>query len=90
MPLDQPLRCNAGNNIHQLINRDKPVGTEIQRLVVIGLHEPQQTLDAIIDVHERTCLLAIAPNLDGVSVGCKRDLAGDGRGGFFLATFKNP
>ena len=75
MPLDQLLACYAANDIHQLINRDKPVGTEIQGLLVIRFHQPQQAFHTVINVHKRAGLLAITPNLDGFSIACKCDLA---------------
>src|SRR4029434_5927120 len=42
----------------------------LHRFVIIGAHQPEEALDAIIDVTERSRLLTITPDLD-FAVACQ-------------------
>src|SRR5437016_1594006 len=53
--------------------------------MVIACHDTQESFNAIIHMHERTRLLAVAPNLDLARIVSKSYLAADGRWCFFLA-----
>ena len=58
----------------QLVDADHALGAEVQRLVVIGVHQPVDALDAVVDVAERPRLLAVAPHLDRRAVIRERHL----------------
>src|ERR1700692_3475158 len=71
------LAHNLGNDIYQLVDCDKLVRAKIKRLAIIRLHNAIDAFDAIIDIHERTGLFAIAPNLYFFVVADRRDLPTD-------------
>src|SRR5579884_1187505 len=58
------LSGDAGHNAEQLVDGHQLVAAEVERVSVIGLHQAEQSLEAIVDVHERARLQAVAPDLD--------------------------
>src|SRR6201992_1958955 len=70
----------------ELVDTDQFVGAEIERLFVIGPHDAMNALDAVIDIHERTGLLAVAPYLDLAGIRSVCDFAAHPRRRLFTAT----
>src|SRR5436309_10878092 len=60
--LDRDARDSC-DQIRQLVDANQPVLTEVDRLLIAGLHQQTQALDAIVDVAEGARLLAVAPDL---------------------------
>src|SRR5580693_166277 len=58
------LARGACDHLHQLVNGDQFIGTQVQGLAVVGSHDPDQSFDTVIHVHEGTSLLTVAPDLD--------------------------
>ena len=85
------LQFDAGNvfdDVHQLVDRDRLVAAEIERLDDVAGHDHLGALEAVVDVHEAARLLAGAPDLDLVTarqLGLD-DLAADRRRRFLAAT----
>src|ERR1700738_5089223 len=63
-----PLAGDLRHDVHQFVDRNHAVLSEIDRLAMIALHQPVDTFDAVIDVAVRTGLLAVAPNFNVVAV----------------------
>src|SRR5690242_15205480 len=61
--------CDLGDHQREVCDRDQPVLAEVERLAVVGLHQPVEPLDTIVDVAERPRLLAVAPDLDARVIG---------------------
>src|SRR5918996_2555821 len=57
----------------------------VQRLAVARVHDPEEALHAVVDVHEGPRLLAVSPHLDLAAVGDEGDLAANGCRGLFSA-----
>src|SRR6185503_9183367 len=55
---------NLADDVGELVDRDQPIRTEIQRLAVVRCHQPLDALEAVADVAERSRLLAVAPDVD--------------------------
>ena len=55
---------NFGNNVRQLIDGQHAILSKIKRLVIVRLHELEDTCYAVIDIAERSCLVAIPPNIN--------------------------
>src|SRR5690242_10820314 len=73
--LGQFLAGNIRDDIHQLIDGHQFVCTEVERVAIIGSHDADQAFHAVVNVHERTGLLAIAPYFDLAAVLSQGDLA---------------
>src|ERR1700732_1895213 len=58
------LARGACDHLHQLVNGDQFIGTQVQGLAVVRSHNPDESLDKVIHVQEGTSLLTIAPDLD--------------------------
>src|SRR6266513_3144873 len=68
LPGDLEAR-RVGDQVGELVDADQTVLTEIDRLLIARLHQQPQALDAVVDVAERTRLLAVAPDLDLTRAG---------------------
>src|SRR5216684_6481691 len=55
----------SADEVHQPIDADQAVRAEVQRVNVVRRNQTDQTFEAIVDIHERTRLHAISPDLDG-------------------------
>src|SRR5436190_16803640 len=64
VPAQDGLPRGAGHEVHQLVDRHQPVGTEVERLRVPRSHQPDDALDTVIDVAVGARLVAVAPDLD--------------------------
>src|SRR5262249_36633593 len=78
------LELEAGDILHHshhLVDGDKLVAAQIERLAAIALQDAQGAFRAIVDVDEASRLLAVAPDVDGVIAGDfrLRHLAADRR-----------
>lgn len=62
------LSRNVDDRARELVDRHDLLGTEIQRLPVVGPHQSVDPLDAVGHVTERPRLLAVAPDLDGAAL----------------------
>jgi hypothetical protein len=87
MPFVQLLSRNIADQVHQPVHREELIRPQIEGFATLGGHDAQQTFHAVADVHERASLPAVAPDFDGVSLGCQRYLPADRRGGFLASTF---
>jgi hypothetical protein len=56
--------CDVLDDVDQLVDRDQLARTEVDRIGKVTLVEHLDALDAIVHVHERAGLLAVAPDLD--------------------------
>ena len=65
---DVPLAGDLDDDPGQLVDRDHPVGAEVEGLGVVRPHQAVDALDAVVDVAERPRLLAVAPDLDLAAV----------------------
>src|SRR6202000_518845 len=54
----------SDHDFGKLVDSDQFVGAEIERLFVLRPHDAMDALDAVVDIHERTGLLAVAPYVD--------------------------
>src|SRR5918999_3551818 len=61
---DAVLTRHLDDHPGQLVDRHHLLAAEVERLLVVRLHEPVDPLDAVIDVAERPRLLTVAPDLD--------------------------
>ena len=80
-----PLARNLCNDVHQFIDRDHPVLSQIDRIAMIALHQAVNSFDTVIDVAIRTRLSAVSPNFDIVAVIGQSNLSTNGRGRFLAA-----
>jgi hypothetical protein len=87
VPLKDAFTGDFGHQIHQLIDTDQLVRSQVERLRIIGAHNPVDSFNAVVDVHERTALFSISPDLYFISVGSQGDLATDSRWSLLLASF---
>jgi hypothetical protein len=87
VPLNDTFTGDFGHQIHQLIDTDQFVRSQVERLRIIGAHNPVDSFNAVVDVHERTALFSISPDLYFISVGSQGDLATDSRWSLLLASF---
>src|SRR5690242_19152615 len=62
--LPDRLPRSLRDEIDQLVDRHQPVRAEVQRLAMVGLHQPIDPLDAVVDVAVAPGLLTVAPHLD--------------------------
>src|SRR5271168_2748485 len=65
------------DNVDELVDADHFIAANVQRLDEVGLHQPLGALKAVVDIHEASGLLAIAPYFD-LMIAChhrKRDFA---------------
>ena len=79
------LSCDLGDNLHQLVNRDHAVLAQVDRIMKIGLRQPIDALNAVINIAVGPFLETMAPNLDHTTVLCLHHLATNRRRRF-LAT----
>src|SRR5260370_31916511 len=79
------LAGDLSHDVDQLIDGHQLVRAEIERQAVVGPHDAKDSLDAIVDVHKRAGLPAIAPDLDFVARSAGGNLAADGSGPLFPA-----
>src|SRR5688572_11860652 len=80
----RPLQLDAGDlldDAHQLVHGDQLARAEVDRLQDLAARDGQRPMDAVVDVHERAGLRAVAPDLDGrlAAVLGLDDLAADRR-----------
>src|SRR5262249_46539948 len=75
--LHQPLVGNLRDDVDQTVDGHQFVGAEIEWRAVIRPHDAVNTFDAIINVHERSRLLPVTPNLDVAPVSERSYLAAD-------------
>src|SRR5205085_12380630 len=70
---------DALDDVDELVDADQLVAAQVDRLVAVAGEDHLGSLDAVVDVHERAGLLAVAPDLDVVVTGDRggRDLAAD-------------
>ena len=62
-----PLQFDPGDslrNVHQLVDRNHFRTAQIERVADVALHDFGRPLDAVVDVHEASRLLAVAPNFN--------------------------
>ena len=83
------LELDAGDvldDVDELVDGDELAAADVDGFDEIAVGEHLRALEAVVDVHERTGLVAVAPDLDVVRPG---ELGGDdlaaGRGGGLLA-----
>ena len=77
------LAVEALDELGHVVHGDHLVGADVKGLVVLGAHEAQDALDAVVDEGEGAGLLAVAPHLKGL-VGAD-DLAAEGGGGLLAS-----
>ena len=61
------LELDAGDvfdHVVETFDRGQLVGTEIDRLEDVAVGDGEDSLDAVVDVHEAAGLLAVAPDFD--------------------------
>src|ERR1039457_6569749 len=75
------------HHVDQFINRYEFIRSQIERVVVVGSHHPDQSFHTIIHVHEGACLRAITPHFDLAVILGESHLATDGGWRLFLAAF---
>mmetsp|Transcript_25228 Transcript_25228/g.81624 ORF Transcript_25228/g.81624 Transcript_25228/m.81624 type:complete len:217 (-) Transcript_25228:450-1100(-) len=56
------LPSDLHHHLSHSIHRDLLVGANVQRLLVVRYHEPEDALNGVIDVAERARLLPVAPH----------------------------
>src|SRR5205814_6044242 len=83
--LADALPGDIRNNVHQTIDRNHLIGTNVDRSGEVGSHQPQSAYDAFIDVEERAGLFSVAPDFDLASVPSHRHLPTDCGGRFLFA-----
>mmetsp|Transcript_2904 Transcript_2904/g.8875 ORF Transcript_2904/g.8875 Transcript_2904/m.8875 type:complete len:266 (-) Transcript_2904:197-994(-) len=59
----QSLIVEGHDQLGHIVHGDHLLGSNVQRLSEIRVHEANDTLDGIVNVAERSCLLTIAPHL---------------------------
>ena len=64
VPLAQRDAGDLADDVGELVDRDQPILSEIQRLAVVGRHQPLDPFEAVADIAERSRLLAVAPDID--------------------------
>src|SRR5258706_8017648 len=69
----------------KLVNADQFIRAEVERLSMIRSHDAMNALDAVVDIHERAGLLAIAPYFDLAWIWGECDLAAHRRRRLFTA-----
>jgi hypothetical protein len=85
-----PLQLDPGDllhDVHQLVDGHQLAAPDVDRLHVVAVGQHLGALQAVVDVHERTGLLAVAPDLDLVLPAQLRrdDLPAGRRRGLFPA-----
>ena len=85
-----PLQLDARDllgDVHQLVDGHQFARSQIDRLVDLRIDDLADAFDAVVDVHERTRLRAVAPDLDRVVARClgSDHLAADGGGSLLAA-----
>src|SRR3982075_950646 len=71
------LEPDAGDlldDVDQAVDADQLVAADVQGLDDVALGQPDRAVGAVVDIHERAGLLAVAPDLDLVLA---RELGGD-------------
>src|SRR5690606_10502569 len=63
------LSGDVDDDLRQLVDRDHPVGPQVDRLGEVRPHQAVDALDAVVDVAERPGLLTITPDLDLAKIG---------------------
>src|SRR5262249_77856 len=63
MLFDDTDTSNLGYHIRQLIDRDQAILAQIERLIIVRLHQLVETSHAVIDITKRARLISVAPNL---------------------------
>src|SRR5207253_1525498 len=58
---------NVFDDVDELIDRDELVAADVERLATVAGHQPVRALEAVVDVHEASRLLAVAPHIDVAS-----------------------
>src|SRR5213078_630963 len=73
------------DHIHQAVDGHQLVGAEVQRLLDVAVKDAIDAIQAIVDVHKASRLMAVAPDLDfAVPAQLGLDhLTANGRRGFF-------
>src|SRR5207244_2032642 len=61
--------ANVFDDIDELIDRYQLATADVERSWNISLHHHASALQAIIDIHEATRLMTVAPNLDFFAAG---------------------
>src|SRR5437016_6589707 len=79
VPAPDGFPRGAGHEVHQLVDRHQPVGTEVERLRVPRSHQANDALYTVFDVTVGACLVAVAPDLDLAAAGYKRNFATNSR-----------
>src|SRR6266536_2179413 len=88
--LGDALAGDAADEVDQLVDRDHAVLAEVDGVMVVGLHQPVDALDAVGHVAVGAGLLPVAPDLDLVVLVRRGDLAADGGGGLLPAPLPGP
>ncbi len=84
MALGEVLAGDVADEIDEAVDGDQLVRPEVQRFMVAGFHDPIDALNAIVDMHERACLKAVAPDLDLATVRLRATLRQIAAGAFSL------
>src|SRR6516165_3550167 len=75
MLLLDPLAGNIRHQVDQLIDRHHFLRPDIDGARKVGAQQPYRTFDALVNIEERACLVAIAPHLDLVAAAGHGNLA---------------
>src|SRR5579872_4832803 len=81
------LSRDAGNEFSKSIDRRQFIRTQVESVTVIRRQQANQPFHAVIYIHERTSLLAIAPDFDFVILPGQRYFTADRSGSFFFSAF---
>mmetsp|Transcript_39068 Transcript_39068/g.91253 ORF Transcript_39068/g.91253 Transcript_39068/m.91253 type:complete len:414 (+) Transcript_39068:194-1435(+) len=84
LALAPKVPTDAHGHISHLVHRDHLIRPDVERLLVVARHDPQQALDCVVNVTERPCLVAVTPHLKLFGGG--ESLAEEGSGSLLAAT----
>ena len=76
------------HDFDQLIDGNELIGAQVQRPVDTGVHNHSAAFDTVVDVHEASRLVAVAPDLDFMIARFLgfNHLSADRRRGFFATS----
>src|SRR3989440_7581860 len=84
------LSRDPADEVDQLVDRHEMLRSQVDRLPVVGVHDPGQPLDAVPNVAETARLLAVPPDLDRRALLRLRDFSADRGGGLLPASPLGP
>ncbi len=86
MPLDQRLARDVADDVDEIVDGHQFIGSKIEWRAMVGPHDAVNAFNAVIDVHERSRLLPVAPDLDLAVIREYRDFPANCGWGFLAAS----